>query len=73
MATNLRAFYAHAEAGNVDEADRARDAFMKDHPTASNVHKALFALVLGVLAAGVWSATGPHRTDDRRPTDGATA
>jgi tetrahydromethanopterin S-methyltransferase subunit B len=59
MATNLRTFYALAESGQVEEAESAREAFMQDHPTASNVHKALFVLVLGVLVAGVWSATAP--------------
>ncbi|MFI4898046.1 MAG: hypothetical protein ACIARR_09490 [Phycisphaerales bacterium JB059] len=59
MATNLRTFYAHAEAGEVEDAEAARDAFIADHPTATNVHKALFVLVLGVFVAGVWSATAP--------------
>jgi len=63
MGTNLRSFYQYARAGETESAEIARQAFMADHPTATNVHALLLILVLAVLVSGVWAVTGAPLTD----------
>ncbi len=63
MGANLQTFYTHARAGEVDAAELARQAFMGDHPVATNIHALLAGLVLIVLLSGVWSITGAPQVD----------
>ncbi len=63
MAQNLETFYQHASAGENEEADAARGAFIADHPTATRTHSVLAGLVLIVFVSGVWSVTGAPTTD----------
>lgn len=58
MAVNLDGFWAAAKAGDQARAETLRAAFDADHPTARSVLSCIAVLLLGALAAGVWSATG---------------
>ncbi len=49
MNRELRAFWAEAEAGNVQQADQHRDAFSARHPTASRWYGSTFCLLLIVV------------------------
>ncbi len=70
MSENLRAFYAAAEAGEVETAERFRALFDADHPTATNVFAVITIGVLVMFISGLWSATGPATEEGavgRRP------
>jgi len=57
MGADLAAFYRHAQAGEVETANRFRDAFDARHPTASRGLGSIGLLALVALFAGGLSAT----------------
>lgn len=67
MDTNLRNYWASAQAGEVDKARAFRAAFEEDHPTASKVLSATCALALVAFIAAAWpvigSGAGPRRRE----------
>ncbi len=62
MQTNAQAYWRAAEAGDMDAAEKARDAFNADHPTARNEMLATTVSVALLLGAGAWSAASAWGT-----------
>jgi hypothetical protein len=58
MNRNATAYWRAAEAGDVVAAEKSRQMFSADHPTATRTFGATAVLVLGSLVAAGWSATG---------------
>lgn len=70
MHTHLETYWQAAAAGDNELATNAKAAFDRLHPVATKAMGAQAALVLIALLAGVWSATGPTREQERPGTDG---
>ncbi|MEM7623121.1 MAG: DUF4149 domain-containing protein [Planctomycetota bacterium] len=62
MQTELRAFWAAAEAGENALADQHKQAFGEDHPVASNVLGGTAAAVAFTLIGAAWSAASSAST-----------
>jgi len=67
MSTNLGRFYAAAEAGRVDEAERFLAAFDADHPAATNSFAVITFGVLVLFVSGLWGVTGAARREHPVP------
>ncbi len=59
MNKTARAFWAAAEQGQVDEADRLRDAFAADHPKSTVAMTVRLSFALVAMGAGLWNALPP--------------
>lgn len=72
MQENAGAYWRAAEAGEMDAAQTAHDAFQADHPTARNEMVATTLAVALMLGAGAWSAASggvaERRASKSQPT-----
>lgn len=63
MTEDLRNYWDFAAAGNTDQADVYKNAFMGMHETAANSLKGLTAATLTCLVLAVWTSVGPPKVD----------
>lgn len=63
MNHHLRAYWDAAAAGDTPTAEQHREAFAKDHPTATRLMGLSVLLVGSALVAGVWSIAGDGAQD----------
>jgi len=71
MDRNAQDYWRAAQAGEIEAAERSRDAFSADHPTATRVFGLIGVLVLGSFVASAWTVTQGSTTTVSR--DGADA
>lgn len=57
MDQNAQDYWRAAEAGDTQAAERSRDAFSADHPTATRVFGLIGVLVLSSFVVSVWTVT----------------
>ncbi|HHN77924.1 MAG TPA: hypothetical protein ENK11_04515 [Phycisphaerales bacterium] len=70
MQTNAQAYWGAAEAGDMEAAEKAHDAFRADHPKARNEMLATAVSVALLLGAGAWSAASAGGASGGAPRRG---
>ncbi len=61
MTGDLRNYWDFAAAGNTEQADIFKNAFVENHQTAANSLKALMTAVLVCIVLAVWTGVGSGR------------